>query len=288
MEKENLRFYTLSSKELNNKSGIYKFSVGGHIYIGSSKNLYARLAEHRTDLKENRHSNNFLQKVYNKYGIENIQIDIVEFCDPDDRINRESFWIKELNADMNLQDPVSHKLSESSKQKLSKSIKKGLSEGKYKTKYDYCDIEAYDHFGNYIKTFKSRDELSKEYGFTNKEIQELASGYKKGSSQNGIRLRYSISDVPVQSFEINPNFIGNHYVFFYINESGEEEFAFSSVKNCWKFFGEHANLKEIKIIPKLRCLVTQDYPGKRGKTNSVNLETSSNEDNPNPSTLEIE
>ena len=288
MEKENLRFYTLSSKELNNKSGIYKFSAGGHIYIGSSKNLYARLAEHRTDLKENRHSNNFLQKVYNKYGIENIQIDIVEFCDPDDRINRESFWIKELNADMNLQDPVSHKLSESSKQKLSKSIKKGLSEGKYKTKYDYCDIEAYDHFGNYIKTFKSRNELSKEYGFTNKEIQELASGYKKGSSKNGIRLRYSISDVPVQSFEINPNFIGNHYVFFYINESGEEEFAFSSVKNCWKFFGEHANLKEIKIIPKLRCLVTQDYPGKRGKTNSVNLETSSNEDNPNPNTLEIE
>ena len=52
MEKENLRFYTLSSKELNNKSGIYKFSAGGHIYIGSSKNLYARLAEHRADLKE--------------------------------------------------------------------------------------------------------------------------------------------------------------------------------------------------------------------------------------------
>lgn len=133
---------------------------------------------------------------------------------------------------MNLQDPVSHKLSEVSKQKLSKSIKKGLSEGKYKTKYDYCDIEAYDYFGNYIKTFKSRSELSNKYGFTNKEIQELAGGYKKGSSKNGIRLRYSISDVPVQSFEINPNFIGNHYVFFYINESGEEEFAFSSVKNC--------------------------------------------------------
>lgn len=288
MQKENLRFYTLSSKELNNKSGIYKLSAGGHVYIGSSKNLYARLAEHRTDLKENRHSNNFLQKVYNKYGIENMQVDIVEFCDPDDRINRESFWIKELNADMNLQDPVSHSLSEISKQKLSNSIKKGLSEGKYKTKYDYCDIEAYDYFGKHIKTFKSRSEITEEYGFTNKEIQELASGYKKGSSKNGIRLRYSISEVPIQEFEINPNFIGNHYVFFYVNESGEEEFAFSSVKNCWKFFGEHANLKEIKIIPKLRCLVTQDYPGKRGKTNSVNLETSSEEDNPNPSISEME
>ena len=191
---------------------------------------------------------------------------------------------------MNLQDPKSHSLSEQSRKKLSNSIKQGLLEGKYKTKYDYCKIEAYDYFGNHIKTFDSRSELSNEFGFTNKEIQDLAGGYKKGVSKNGIRLRYTISDVPVQDFEINPNYIGNHYVFFFINEKGEEEFAFSSVKNCWKFFGEHANLKEIKIIPKLRCLTNQDYPGKRGKqnNNSVNLEISSIEDNPNPSAPEME
>ena len=91
MEKENLKFYTLSSKELIQKSGIYKLSAGGHIYVGSSKNLYARLAEHRADLRDNKHSNGFLQRVYNKYGIENFNIDIIEFCDVNKRIERESF-----------------------------------------------------------------------------------------------------------------------------------------------------------------------------------------------------
>lgn len=27
--------------------------------------------------------------------------------------------------------------------------------------------------------------------------------------------------------------------------------------------GEHANCSEIKIIPKLRCMVKEDFPGKR-------------------------
>lgn len=91
MQIKNLRFYNLSSKELSGKSGIYKLSAGGHIYIGSSKNLYSRLAEHRADLRENRHTNEFLQRVYNKNGIENMTVDILEYCDPDLRLDRERF-----------------------------------------------------------------------------------------------------------------------------------------------------------------------------------------------------
>lgn len=288
MQIENLRFYDLSSKELGGKSGIYKLSAGGHIYIGSSKNLYARLAEHRTDLRENRHTNEFLQKVYNKNGIENMQVDIIEYCDPEIRLDRERFWIKELNADMNMQDPIDHTLSEESRKKLSASVRKGLAEGKYKTKYDYCGIEAYDYFGNYMETFASRAEAAKKYNISIKDVQTAARGYKKGVAINGVRFRYTVSDVPPQKFEFNPNFIGNHMVFFFINEDGKEEYAFSSIKNCWKFFAEHANLSEIHIIPKLRCQVKENFPGKRGKQNSVNLEISSKEDNPNPSTSEME
>ena len=131
MEIENFRFKDLNSKVLGGKSGVYKLSVANHIYIGSSKNLYDRLREHRTDLSYKRHSNDFLQKVSNKYGIENIRLDIIEFCPPEVRLEREKFWIEELNADMNFQDPVDHTLGEESKKKLSESIKKGMKEGKY-------------------------------------------------------------------------------------------------------------------------------------------------------------
>ena len=91
MEIENLSFYTLSSKTLMKKSGIYKLSAGGHIYVGSSKNLYSRLTEHRHDLESENHKNDFLQKVSNKYGINNIKIDIIEFCNPEDRIIKEKY-----------------------------------------------------------------------------------------------------------------------------------------------------------------------------------------------------
>lgn len=49
-------------------------------------------------------------------------------------------------------------------------------------------------------------------------------------------------------------------------------------------------MNEIKIIPKLRCQVEGNFPGKRGpsKQNFVNLENSSDEDNPNPSAPEME
>lgn len=91
MEIENLSFHTLNSKDLKKKSGVYKLSAGGHVYIGSSKNLHSRLVEHKHDLERQIHSNSFLQNVCDKYGIDNIRIDIIEFCPESDRILREGY-----------------------------------------------------------------------------------------------------------------------------------------------------------------------------------------------------
>ncbi len=88
---ENLTLFTLSSKELSKRSGIYMISIKEHKYIGSSKNLYSRLIEHRRDLLNSKHSNSFLQNVSNKYGIENLKISILEFCDKNCRISREGY-----------------------------------------------------------------------------------------------------------------------------------------------------------------------------------------------------
>ena len=86
-----LTLFTLSSKELSKRSGIYKISFQKHIYIGSSKNLYSRLMEHRNHLLNNKHKNDFLQNVSNKHGVENLEIEILEFCDIDVLISREKY-----------------------------------------------------------------------------------------------------------------------------------------------------------------------------------------------------
>ena len=270
MEKENLSFYTLSSKQLLKKSGVYKLSAGGHVYVGSSKNLYARLIEHRRDLEKKEHSNDFLQKVANKYGINNIQVDIIEYCEPKDRIVREKYWIDELKSDMNFQDPVNHTLSEASKKKLSESIKKGLAEGKYKTKYDFSKIDCFDIFGNYITTYDNFADASKKTGITENEIHTAARNYKKGGITHNLRFRFSESDIPQQFFKFNEKYVGKYFTFNYIDKNGKETFAFNDVRSVWKFFGKimnEENPKQITIVPRIKNFVNLGKPHKKGNPN---------------------
>lgn len=271
-----MNLYELSNKTLGKKSGIYKLSAGGHIYIGSSKNLYARLIEHRRDLSKNKHNNQFLQNVCNKYGIENIDVEIVEYCLPEERIKKESEWIKALNADINQADPFTHELSESAKQKLGASVKAGRLAGKYKTKYDLHPVECYDYFGDYICTYQDKQEASEKLGIDKNTVNRLASGYKKGLSINGIRLRYSDSTVPVQQFPINPQYLGKYYDFYYLDEEGNEQIAFHSVKDLYSFISKQLMNKKtsITIYPKLKL-----------RESAKILDNI--EDNANPSTTEM-
>lgn len=52
------------------RSGIYMIenTVSGMRYIGQSDNISKRWAQHRSDLRGNRHDNDHLQKAFNKYG----------------------------------------------------------------------------------------------------------------------------------------------------------------------------------------------------------------------------
>lgn len=282
MEIEGLTFNSLSAKMLRKKSGIYKISINEHIYIGSSKSLYDRLAEHRTDLYHRRHSNEFLQRVCNKYGIENFNIDIVEFCPPEIRIEREKYWIDKLNADMNLQDPVSHTLSEESRKKLSNSIMEGKRNGRYKKKYDFAKIECYDYFGDYLCTFDTVEEAAEKCNLNVNEVKACLGAYKhgtghknfpRGKSTNGYRFRYSCSKVPPMKFEIREHEIGRYLDFYYVDENNQEQLAFSNVRDCWSFFAKHCKDNTIIIKPKLKSRES-------GKTIS--------DGNPNPSAVEIQ
>lgn len=47
--------------------GIYKIQIGEYNYIGQSINIRKRITQHRYNLKQGIHHNNFMQNVYNKY-----------------------------------------------------------------------------------------------------------------------------------------------------------------------------------------------------------------------------
>lgn len=267
-----MNFFELSNKELGKRSGIYKITYKDYIYIGSSKNLYSRLHEHRIKLIGNYHKNPILQNIHNKHGIMCFEVEIVEFCTPEIRIEREKHFIDFFKANVNLKDPVTSQLSEQSRKKLGESVRKGRAEGKYKTKYDFSKIEQYDLWGNYVHTFENITEAINALNISKNEACRLLRGYGKGDIHAGIRLRYAESKTPVKRFDKYYKKIGQHVDFYYVDDEGVEKFAFNSTKTVWEFIADytiHHPNQQLILIPKAK--------------NSVNLRNPSNEDNANPS-----
>lgn len=84
-----------SKLQINDNSGIYiiKNTVNEKFYIGSSNNLRKRRNAHFLNLKKNKHHCRHLQHSYNHYGYKCFEIYCVEYCEIDDLLTREQFWI---------------------------------------------------------------------------------------------------------------------------------------------------------------------------------------------------
>lgn len=70
-------------------------------YIGMTSNTYNRKRAHFWALKNNKHSNEKLQKAYNSYGEDCFEFEVVEKIDTNDRmlaLHRENFYINEYNS----------------------------------------------------------------------------------------------------------------------------------------------------------------------------------------------
>jgi len=104
MEKVRLDLFERKNLLIN---GIYQIVniTNNKFYIGSCSSktyLYERLCHHRENLIKNRHINKHLQNSFNKYGIEQFYIIIIEECLPENCIEREQYWIDTLNPHYNL------------------------------------------------------------------------------------------------------------------------------------------------------------------------------------------
>lgn len=104
------------------KSGIYRLTINGNIYIGSAVDLTKRIRSHVNDLKGNRHINIHLQRAYNKY--KDFDFNIIEFVfDKKELIKAEQSYIDKLSPHYNICPTAGSQLgfshSEETKLKLS-------------------------------------------------------------------------------------------------------------------------------------------------------------------------
>ena len=67
-------------------------------YIGLSSDIQRRWYEHKSDLRNNRHVNIYLQRAWNAYGEEAFKFYVVELCDPSELCDKECYYIEKYRT----------------------------------------------------------------------------------------------------------------------------------------------------------------------------------------------
>ncbi len=80
--------------------GIYRIlnTNNNKCYIGSSVNLESRNYKHFWMLSRGSHDNKYLQKSFNKHGIDSFIFEILEECDYSELIDKENFYINKYKS----------------------------------------------------------------------------------------------------------------------------------------------------------------------------------------------
>jgi hypothetical protein len=107
-------------------SGIYKITniVNNKFYIGSSVDIYHRLKHHYSDLKNNKHGNQYFLRSFLKYGKNNFIVEIIEKTPKELLLIREQYYIDILKPHYNiLLDVIGNIPSEKSRKQISETLK---------------------------------------------------------------------------------------------------------------------------------------------------------------------
>jgi group I intron endonuclease len=111
--------------------GIYKIQnvITKDFYIGSSMNVYKRMYQHQTLLRNNKHHSPHLQHAWNKYGIDNFEYIVLEYVNvnnQEDLFEIEQRYLNELcpkyNASKDARSSLSTKYTTRSKSHINKVI----------------------------------------------------------------------------------------------------------------------------------------------------------------------
>ena len=77
------------------KSGIYEIRhlETGKVYFGSSIHTVNRIRGHIKDLEIGKHHSKYLQRAFNKYGLNAFIFQVIEYCPKEQLLIREQYWM---------------------------------------------------------------------------------------------------------------------------------------------------------------------------------------------------
>lgn len=102
--------------------GIYLIQIDKYNYVGKSINILGRRNKHKSNLKLNKHENNYMQNVYNKYKEFNFKILWVGSVELLQLMEQQ--YINWFSNSLNIKDASNHIMTEAHKKSISKANKK--------------------------------------------------------------------------------------------------------------------------------------------------------------------
>lgn len=118
-----------------NNNGVYSITnkLNGKKYVGSSASkggFKERWKTHKTALRRNKHANKHLQRSWNKNGEKSFKFEILEKCKKELCIQKEQFYIDNLNPEYNIcrvaGNTLGRKHSKTTREKISKNRTYGI------------------------------------------------------------------------------------------------------------------------------------------------------------------
>lgn len=76
--------------------------LNNKFYLGSTNHFNKRKNAHFLELKRNKHHSAYLQNSVNKYGIENFEMVIYQFCSKDEKLELENYYLQTLKPHYNV------------------------------------------------------------------------------------------------------------------------------------------------------------------------------------------
>lgn len=212
-------------------SGIYKLynTVNEKFYIGSSKDIDKRIQKHKQQLKRNKHYNRHLQFSWNKYG-DVFEYEILETCSIELLIEREQFYLDDLNPDYNLcpvaGSPEGYKHTEETREKTSKASAS-------RKMPDYAKKQISDTLKGHIVSDKTKEKIGLTLKKTNSSLtsKERKEKYRNKMSCHTAESRKKISIALKGKLPVNCKSI----LMMSIDEKIKKEFK--SLKSAGRFLG---------------------------------------------------
>lgn len=263
------------NKNLQKVTGIYKIKVIGnkriYEYIGSSLNTYQRIHDHKSRLKNKKHSNIILQNLFNKYGEKRFNVELVEICNKEKLTEREQFWINKINPYINItKEVIRNTPSKESIIKIKNTLIKRKKNGEIPhSGTDMKEVYSYNIEGEFLKKFDSISEAARYYKTAPGNIGRVCNGERK--SYSGFQFKFK-GDYPLKINKETKNRIKSKKYNINVNGLNIE----GGIHGLYKFLSD--NLYENPNI---------EYNIRLAPVKSSELLENLDTDNQQPSTLEI-